>query len=75
MQPVGSTPAGRRSGSRWGRDGVGGSTYHQGTSVREVEHVPFGCYRTEVARQIGGWDERLVVNQDLEFDHRLRRAG
>jgi hypothetical protein len=57
------------------RLGVGGSYYHYGTTTREVEHVPFGCYVTEVARAIGGWDEQLVVNQDFEFDHRLRLAG
>ena len=28
-----------------------------------------------VARALGGWDEKLRVNQDFEFDYRLRLAG
>ena len=57
------------------RFGVGNSTYHYANDVQEVEHVPFGAYATDVVRQLGGWDERLRVNQDFEFDYRLRRAG
>jgi cellulose synthase/poly-beta-1,6-N-acetylglucosamine synthase-like glycosyltransferase len=55
--------------------GVGGSTYHHGTELQTVEHIPFGAYPTELARAIGGWDERLRVNQDFEFDWRMRQSG
>jgi succinoglycan biosynthesis protein ExoA len=55
--------------------GVGGSTYHHGTVVTEVEHIPFGAYPVAVARNLGGWDEGFPVNQDFEFDRRLREAG
>ena len=55
--------------------GVGGSIYHYGKEPQEVEHVPFGAYPTEVARSIGGWGEEFTVNQDFEFDHRVREAG
>lgn len=73
---VGRTAAGRAIAvAMSSRFGVGGSTYHYGTTEMEVEHIPFGCYPTDVARAIGGWDERLVVNQDFEFDHRVRLAG
>ena len=57
------------------RLGSGGSYYHFGTESREVEHVPFGAYPITIARKIGGWDESLLVNQDYEFDHRLRSTG
>lgn len=57
------------------RFGVGGSTYHYGTKVQEVEHIPFGAYPVAVARELGGWDERLRVNQDFEFDYRVRLSG
>lgn len=57
------------------RFGVGGSTYHHGTEPRQVDHVPFGAYPVELARQLGGWDERLRVNQDFEFDRRVRDSG
>jgi hypothetical protein len=73
---VGVTAAGRAIAAAMGsRFGVGGSTYHHGMSLQEVEHIPFGAYPVELARSIGGWDERLVANEDFEFDHRVRRSG
>lgn len=73
---VGRTPAGLAiAAAMSSRFGVGGSTYHHGTTVREVDHVPFGAYPTELVRSLGGWDERLRVNQDFEFDRRVRLAG
>jgi succinoglycan biosynthesis protein ExoA len=55
--------------------GVGNSAYHYATHPRTVDHIPFGCYPVDLARQLGGWDERLAVNQDFEFDYRIRKAG
>jgi succinoglycan biosynthesis protein ExoA len=57
------------------RFGVGNSTYHFGTSIQTVDHIPFGAYPTDVLRELGGWDERLRVNQDFEFDYRVRKSG
>ena len=57
------------------RFGVGDSVYHYGTRVQTVDHIPFGAYRTELIRRLGGWNETFVVNQDFEFDYRIRRAG
>ncbi|HEX7122532.1 MAG TPA: glycosyltransferase family 2 protein [Gemmatimonadaceae bacterium] len=42
---------------------------------REVDTVPFGCWRRAVFDRIGTFDEELVRNQDDEFNYRLRRAG
>lgn len=73
---IGVTPAGRAIAAAMASPfGVGNSAYHYATEAREVDHVPFGAYSVEIARQLGGWDERLTVNQDFEFDHRLRQAG
>jgi succinoglycan biosynthesis protein ExoA len=73
---VGRTAAGQAIAVAMGsRLGVGGSTYHHGTSPQEVDHLPFGAYPTALVREIGGWDENLVANEDFEFDHRLREAG
>lgn len=73
---VGRSPAGRAvAAAMASRFGVGGSTYHFGTSVRPVEHVPFGAYPVDLLRSLGGWDENLRVNQDYELDYRLRMAG
>jgi succinoglycan biosynthesis protein ExoA len=73
---VGSTLAGRAiAAAMASRFGVGNSIYHHGTSMRTVDHVPFGAYPTRVARELGGWDERVAANEDFEFDFRLRRSG
>lgn len=73
---VGHTPAGRAIAAVMAsRFGVGNSTYHYGTRPQPVEHIPFGAYPVALARELGGWDERLRVNQDFEFDYRVRRAG
>ncbi len=73
---VGTTPAGRAIAAALGsRFGVGGSLYHYGTTEQPVDHIPFGAYPTDLLRRLGGWDERLVANEDFEFDYRLRRSG
>lgn len=58
------------------RFGIGDARYRLGTSApREVDTVPFGCFRREVFEQVGLFDEELVRNQDDEFNFRLLRAG
>ncbi len=73
---VGVTPAGRAIGAAMAsRFGVGNSLYHYGTDVQPTEHIPFGAYDTALLRELGGWDERLITNQDFELDYRLRQTG
>jgi succinoglycan biosynthesis protein ExoA len=73
---TGRTAAGRAIAAALGsRLGVGGSVYHYGTAEQTVDHIPFGAYPTELVRRLGGWDERLVANEDFEFDYRVRRSG
>ena len=73
---VGVTPAGRAiAAAMASRFAVGNSVYHRGKRVQTVDHVPFGAYPVALVRGLGGWDERLLANEDFEFDHRLRRAG
>jgi succinoglycan biosynthesis protein ExoA len=55
--------------------GVGNSINHYATEFQITDHATFGVYRADVARQIGGWDESLPVNEDVDFDHRLALAG
>lgn len=55
--------------------GVGGSVYHHGIEVQEVDHIPFGAYPTAVAHELGGWNEATPSNEDYEFDFRVRRSG
>ncbi|WP_040155493.1 glycosyltransferase family 2 protein [Mobilicoccus massiliensis] len=55
--------------------GVGNSINHFGTEFCETDHASFGVYRTGVARDVGGWDETLLVNEDVDFDHRILARG
>ena len=53
-----------------------GSAFRSGVSeIKEVDTVPFGCYKKEVFEKIGLYDERLVRNQDIELNKRLKKAG
>src|SRR6266566_3230108 len=77
IRPRTATPIGRAIALSLGhRFGVGNSTYRIGAaSPTEVDTVPFGCWPREVFDRIGLFDERLTRNQDLDFNHRLRKAG
>jgi hypothetical protein len=55
--------------------GVGNSGFRIGAGAGLADTVPYGCYRREVFSRIGLYDERLVRNQDYEFNARLRKAG
>lgn len=56
--------------------GVGNSYFRIGTSKpRWVDTLAFGCYRRAMFEKIGMFDEEMVRNQDVEFNHRLIRSG
>lgn len=55
--------------------GVGNSAFRHGTTKRKVDTVPFGCFRRELFRHIGLFDERLVRNEDNEFNSRIISKG
>jgi glycosyltransferase involved in cell wall biosynthesis len=56
--------------------GVGNSHFRLGArDARDVDTVPFGCYRRELFEQIGYFDEDLVRNQDDEFNARILTRG
>jgi succinoglycan biosynthesis protein ExoA len=57
------------------RFGVGGSIYHYAQETAWVDHIPFGAYRVDLLRRLGGWDESLLANEDFELDYRIRRSG
>lgn len=64
------------SAARHSRFGVGNSEYRFASpTVRDVDTVAFGVYRKSVLVQIGMFNEQLLRNQDIELNHRLRRAG
>jgi len=58
--------------------GVGNSLFRTAKNLKkhiEVDTVPFGCYLKEIFDKIGLYDERLVRNQDIELNKRLRKSG
>lgn len=56
--------------------GMGNSYFRIGAdSVREVDTVPFGCFRRELFDRIGYFDEELIRNQDDEFNGRIIKNG
>jgi succinoglycan biosynthesis protein ExoA len=58
------------------RFGSGTATFRSGSSTsRWTDTVFGGCYRKEIFRKVGRFDERLVKTQDREFNQRLRDAG
>lgn len=56
--------------------GVGNSTFRTGIQkVQEVDTVPFGCWKKEAFEKYGMYDVRLVRNQDIELNKRIKRGG
>ena len=55
--------------------GVGDARYRWTKSAGEADTVAFGTYRRSLIDQIGGYDETLRINEDYEFNNRIRRAG
>jgi succinoglycan biosynthesis protein ExoA len=55
--------------------GVGNSVNHYGTEAQDTDHASFAVSRTDVLRSIGGWDENLLVNEDVDLDHRIGLTG
>ncbi|HXU68703.1 MAG TPA: glycosyltransferase family 2 protein [Polyangia bacterium] len=51
------------------------SPFRERTESADVDTVPFGCWRKELFKRVGLFDERLLRNQDNEHASRIRRAG
>ncbi len=73
---VARTPTGRAiAAALSSRFGVGNSVYHYGEHAQDTDHAAFGVYRTSIAQEVGGWDESLAVNEDVDFDYRIMAIG
>jgi glycosyltransferase involved in cell wall biosynthesis len=59
------------------RIGVGNSEFRLDklSGVKEVDTVPFGCFKRDVFEQFGLYDERLTRNQDIELNKRIKAGG
>ncbi len=56
--------------------GVGNAMFRLGVEgERDVDTVPYGCFRRSLFDKVGYFDEELVRNQDDEHNGRIIRAG
>lgn len=55
--------------------GVGDARYRWAKKAGAADTVAFGTYRRSLVDRIGGYDESLRINEDYEFNTRVRRAG
>jgi succinoglycan biosynthesis protein ExoA len=55
--------------------GAGTARWRSAKNAGEVDTVPFGMYRRQQILALGGFDERLIRNQDYEFNYRLREKN
>ena len=55
--------------------GVGNSEFRTNGESGYGDTVPFGAFKREVFSKYGGYDERLVRNQDNEMNFRIRKNG
>lgn len=55
--------------------GVGDAKYRYADTPGKADTVPFGGWRRDYLRQIGGFDESLKTNEDYELNTRIRQSG
>jgi glycosyltransferase involved in cell wall biosynthesis len=56
--------------------GVGNAHFRTGSDeVRQVDTVPFGCWRRETLERVGSFSEKLTRSQDFEMARRMKAAG
>jgi len=56
------------------RLGAADARYRTGGRAGEVDTVPFVAFRREWVDRIGPFDESLLINEDYEFNFRIRQA-
>jgi glycosyltransferase involved in cell wall biosynthesis len=76
IQPGANTLLGRAIASAVGDPfGIGDAKYRlgTGTAAREsVDTVAFACFRKSLWRELGGFNEGLLTNEDYDFNYRAR---
>ena len=57
--------------------GIGDAKYRMANlaSTQSVDTVPFGTFRKELWKEVGGFNEELLANEDYDFYYRVRRRG
>lgn len=55
--------------------GVGNALYRYTQSAQTVDTVPFGAFRKRLIEKVGYFNERLLTNEDYEFNVRIAKSG
>lgn len=55
--------------------GVGDALYRRATMATEADTVAFGAFHRSLIDKVGKFDETLRVNEDYEFNARVRSCG
>jgi glycosyltransferase involved in cell wall biosynthesis len=60
--------------------GIGDAHYRLGggscrAAQEEVDTVAFACFRKSLWSELGGFDEKLLTNEDYDFNYRVRLRG
>ena len=55
--------------------GVGDALYRHAKQAAEVDTVPFGSFHRRLIEKVGSFDEKLLTNEDYEFNARVRKSG
>jgi succinoglycan biosynthesis protein ExoA len=56
--------------------GIGDAKYRLNISASEyVDTVPFGAFKKSLWQRIGGFNEKLLANEDYDFNYRVRKDG
>jgi succinoglycan biosynthesis protein ExoA len=55
--------------------GVGDALYRFTDKAQEVDTVPFGAFKRGLIDRVGWFNEKLLTNEDYEFNNRIRESG
>lgn len=58
--------------------GIGDAKYRLGAGgppQEAVDTVAFACFRKSLWKELGGFNEALLTNEDYEFNYRVRQSG
>ncbi|MGI8655330.1 MAG: glycosyltransferase family 2 protein [Pyrinomonadaceae bacterium] len=57
--------------------GIGDAKYRSPKShvAQFVDTVPFGVFRKSLWQELGGFNEKLLANEDYDFNYRVRERG
>lgn len=75
MDPVGTTPIGRAIAAAGKSPFAVPTAFHVSQQPQVTDTVYMGAWPRAVFEQVGGYNERVGVNEDYELNHRIRKAG